>query len=436
MEEHLENQTVSTSIIEEDCVTLYETARSLFENNKTPSEARHLFQKVIDLYPSTHEAQYAADFIKKIDHKQDKDDFKLQQDMKLEFKGTAKEYFRIWVVNLCLTLLTFGIFSAWAKVRKKRYFYSHLTLDETPFQYLGQPIPILKGRIIASILFLLYYTSTNVFTALFPYVLGAGLLIAPWVIVQSVSFNARYSAFRNMTFRFNGTYADSFKVLSAWGLIPAMVIGNIFAWWGKYWMAGIVYGLFGIIFPWWLNRLKKFIVTYTSYGGCPGQFGATGGDFFRVYFMSGVIIMGFAMVTGLMFAITGIVAGESLTAKIPYATIIGILPIYAGYVLAFAYVNANITNAVWNKIQLGPLRFRCTLKGPTLAKIYLTNALAIIASAGLLIPWAVIRTFKYRTDQTQVKQSNNITEFQGQEADKVSAAGAEVSEFFDLDLAI
>src|SRR6266849_2239601 len=74
-----------------------------------------------------------------------------------EFRGCARDYFRIWAVNLCLTLLTAGIFSAWAKVRKKRYFYSNVTLDGTPFQYLGRPVPILKGRVIAVILFSVYY---------------------------------------------------------------------------------------------------------------------------------------------------------------------------------------------------------------------------------------------------------------------------------------
>ena len=42
--------------------------------------------------------------------------------LSLVFKGTTRDYFRLWIVNLCLTLFTLGIFSAWAKVRKKRYF--------------------------------------------------------------------------------------------------------------------------------------------------------------------------------------------------------------------------------------------------------------------------------------------------------------------------
>lgn len=40
-----------------------------------------------------------------------------------EFTGDGAEYFRIWVINLLLTLATLGIYSAWAKVRKARYFW-------------------------------------------------------------------------------------------------------------------------------------------------------------------------------------------------------------------------------------------------------------------------------------------------------------------------
>lgn len=41
------------------------------------------------------------------------------------FTGNGREYFRIWIVNTLLTILTLGIYSAWAKVRKKRYIYGN-----------------------------------------------------------------------------------------------------------------------------------------------------------------------------------------------------------------------------------------------------------------------------------------------------------------------
>ena len=74
----------------------------------------------------------------------------------LTFTGTGAEYFRIWIVNLALTLITLGVFSAWAKVRRLQYFYRHTRLAGAGFDYHGNPIAILKGRIVGLVLFGLY----------------------------------------------------------------------------------------------------------------------------------------------------------------------------------------------------------------------------------------------------------------------------------------
>lgn len=319
------------------------------------------------------------------------------QELSLEFHGSAREYFRIWIVNLCLTLLTLGIFSAWAKVRKKRYSYSHTTLGGTPFQYLGQPIPILKGRLIAAIGFLVYYISSHFITSLLPWVLGSALIVAPWVIVRSTAFNARYSAFRNMTFHFEGGYLDVLKVLYVWGIIPIFVIGMMFNWQGKRVVLGIASLVFAFSFPWWIRRLKRFIIEHTFYGGEKGAFFATGGQFFKIYFISGLIMLGLTIPLVMLMAFLFI-----STKKMWFLTYLSPIIVYAGYVLAFAYIRARSGNLVWNNTRLGPLRFQCTLRCRDLATLYVTNALGIVSSLGLLIPWAVIRTWKYRADKMRV----------------------------------
>jgi uncharacterized membrane protein YjgN (DUF898 family) len=112
------------------------------------------------------------------------------------------------------------------------------------------------------------------------------------------------------------------------------------------------------------------------------------------------------------------------------------LPGYVGYVVAFAYIQANTTNIVWNGMRIGSVSFECTLKAGGMAKLYLTNALGIIASAGMLIPWAVVRTYRYRAEHTRVFRSSDLAEFKGSPGETVKAAGAELSEIFDMDLAI
>src|SRR5437867_5664384 len=67
----------------------------------------------------------------------------------VEFTASASEYFRIWIVNLGLTIVTLGIYSAWAKVRKRRYLYCHTLIGGEGFEYRAKPWPILKGRLIA-----------------------------------------------------------------------------------------------------------------------------------------------------------------------------------------------------------------------------------------------------------------------------------------------
>ena len=42
--------------------------------------------------------------------------------IQFEFTGDAKEFFRIWIVNLALSIVTLGIYSAWAKVRTQPLF--------------------------------------------------------------------------------------------------------------------------------------------------------------------------------------------------------------------------------------------------------------------------------------------------------------------------
>ena len=79
------------------------------------------------------------------------------------FAATAAEYFRIWIVNLLLTIVTLGIYSAWAKVRRLRYFYGNTFVDGQSFEYHGQPLAILKGRLIVVAGYVVFLISSKMF---------------------------------------------------------------------------------------------------------------------------------------------------------------------------------------------------------------------------------------------------------------------------------
>lgn len=352
----------------------------------------------------------------------------------IEFRGSAKEYFRIWAVNLCLTLLTLGIFSAWAKVRKKRYFYSQTLLDNSPFQYLGQPLPILKGRLVAVALFLLWYLSSYFFVTLMPAVIILAFILAPWVLVRSAAFNARYSAFRNMRFNFNGTYWDAVGTLYVWGLIPLILVGGFIMWlWQKPYLLIIAGFVFAFYAPFWIARVKRFLVGHTRFGGARGELKITGGDFYFIYLKTIPLGIAVAIITG--GASFAIMKSMHLGPGNVIA-LLATLPSYLGYVIVYSYIQARTGNLIWNNTRLGALRFQSKLGARRLAGLYTSNGVAIVLSLGLLIPWAVVRSFHYRAQCLRGQMQGEWSDFSGSEASAVGAAGAEVSEIFDLDFSL
>jgi uncharacterized membrane protein YjgN (DUF898 family) len=120
-----------------------------------------------------------------------------------EFRGDGTEYFKIWIVNIFLTLITLGIYSAWATVRNNRYFYGNTFVDGTSFSYLAKPLQILKGRIIAVVVFALFVGLAGAFPlagAILYLILG---FAAPYIYNQSLAFKMRNTSYKNIQFRFN-----------------------------------------------------------------------------------------------------------------------------------------------------------------------------------------------------------------------------------------
>ncbi|HKX64561.1 MAG TPA: DUF898 family protein, partial [Rhizomicrobium sp.] len=103
----------------------------------------------------------------------------------MRFEGSGGEYFKIWIVNLALSIVTLGIFSAWAKVRSKRYFYGNTYIGEHSFDYHANPLRILLGRLVALCL-LLGYTATIHFMPAATFVWYLVFAVAgPWLINAS-----------------------------------------------------------------------------------------------------------------------------------------------------------------------------------------------------------------------------------------------------------
>jgi uncharacterized membrane protein YjgN (DUF898 family) len=325
----------------------------------------------------------------------------------VEFTADAGEYFRIWIVNLALTIVTLGIYSAWAKVRKRRYFYGHTRIDGESFEYRANPVAILKGRLIAVAAIAVFY-GAGYFAPLYQWLLWIPLLIGgPWLLVRSLAFNAYNTAYRNVRFRFEGTYKACLKVILVYG-----------------WLV-----LFGILYPYFKHRLIRFVAENHRYGTTRFEIA----DFKKPFIGAYANAFGLGIVLAVVVFGLGIVMVQG---KAPYLFFGMAVLFYAGLFLLFAYIRARTTNAIWNAVRIGPLSFESALRARDLIWLYFSNLLAIAFTLGLATPWAAVRAMRYRASKTTAIASGPLDGFAQAEAQQVSVAGEEVAELFDIDIAL
>ena len=337
---------------------------------------------------------------------------------RFEFTGDAREYFRIWVVNLALSIVTLGIFSAWAKVRSERYFYGNTRVDGEPFEYLAKPWPILKGRIIAVVLFGSYVLAGHFGWKLQLAAAGVIALLSPWLIVRGAAFRARYSAWRGINFRFMPDYVEAY--------IRYLLLG-----------IPVIFSL-GLLYPYMKAKQKAFLVEHHRYGGTWFKFRATPSQFYPPYLIAwGVVVaIMFVLSFALGMVAVGMAAGGDRSPPRDWLLYAYIVPLYGSYFVVWAFLAAALGNLVYNHIDLGAHRFRSTLKGWQLLKIYALNTLAILATAGFMIPWAKIRLARYRAESLVLLAAGDLADFRAESRADVDATAAEMDGLFDIDIGL
>ena len=359
-----------------------------------------------------------------------------------EFKGNAKEYFRIWIVNIALTILTFGIYSAWAKVRTNRYMYANTYLNGSNFEYNADPVRILIGRIIVVSIYILFIVFAQ---HLMMFEVAAGIAIVaflamPWLVRQAVSFKLRNTSYRHVPFRYVGKIRDFYAFFLLHGLL------NIFT-------------LF-LAFPFSYVRFKELILRHSHYGQGEFNFKGKVQSVYEIYFsiIGWIMLIAIAvtMVVAFLSGIalessgmgieevlsSGMVTGEDVSvddATTPMATgVASLLMILIYLPLIFGekgLSDAYFSNYVRNHTTLEGAPFRGDINVFKLAWISISNVFVILFSLGLLYPWSKIRYLKYKLEHTSFA-CHDYEQFESFGYEKGSTVGEEMMDFFDIDIGL
>ncbi|MEO0424785.1 MAG: YjgN family protein [Pseudomonadota bacterium] len=338
------------------------------------------------------------------------------------FSGTTGEYFGIWIVNLLLTVVTFGIYSAWAKVRTRRYFYRHTSFAGERFDYHARPTAILIGRLIGAALGGVYLATAWLAPGFELIPLALIFLATPWLLLKGARFNARNSSYRNVRFSFHGGgLGEAYLAFVGWPILGALSLG--------------------LAMPYSFHRQARWKLDNHRFGSLPFRFDTRSGPYFGMYWMMigltvlGIIGMMVMMAVSMMFVSESLPAqGEEPSAAFALALAPAYVVLLLGYTLAGAYFMARSMKLGLGTTTLDGHPFSVRVRARDVMWLYVSNTLVILITLGLALPWAKVRAARYQLERIALDiDEASIQRVVAERSAQTSAIGQEVGEAFDVE---
>lgn len=325
------------------------------------------------------------------------------------FTATGGEYFRIWVVNILLTILTLGIYSAWAKVRSNQYFYANTRLAGGGFEYHAKPGAILKGRIVVAVLLGGYKLALETAPAAAGVIFLLLMAVMPWMLWKSLQFALYNSSYRGIRFAFHGSAKGAYFHYLVLPLLGVLTLG--------------------LLYPFAHQRIKRFQHTQSRYGNMPFGFDAPVYGFYKIYLgLFGMLLLAVVVSTAVIMS-----AVARQTAEMAIWLPVTVYP----YTLVVMFVAMMaLQNLIWNHTFLGQHRFRSTMTLKGLASLYVTNTLGIIFTLGLFIPFAKVRALNYRLACTSLIVQGSLDDIAAGQRAEIGAIGDSAADLGGFDLAL
>jgi len=370
----------------------------------------------------------------------------------IRFTASGSEYFRIWIVNLLLTLVTLSAYYPFARARKLRYFHANTLVDEQPLGFHGDPWKMLRGHLLV-VLFLVCYGGAG---RISPVAGGVAALIFaalwPALWVASLRFRLGNTSWRGLRLHFSGSLPGAYLAFAPF--VPAVLVILGSALMGEHpdpetaKTVGIAMGLALLLMlaliPLGLARLKRYQHGHFNLGSERTQLSARTRSFYAFYLRSfGLTLLTMVMVVAsvagvaLLVGAVALASGaskETLMALLPIAVLLSYLPFF--FVLQ-PYAVSRLQNLVWNHTASQHVGFESRLRASSLAWRMLKNFFFMVITLGLYRPFAVVHTTRLRLESTQVLVQGDVNQWlDTRAAAQAEAAGDAAGDVLGIDIGL
>ena len=373
----------------------------------------------------------------------------------VEFTGTGGEYFRIWIVNLLLIMVTFGIYYPWAKVRKLKYFYNNTHIDGHALEFHGEAKKMLRGSLIVGVFFMIYSVAVDFSAVAGAIAILAFLALAPVLFRASMRFRLANTSWRGMRMRF-----VSIDLKEAyWCITPALALlllpGMILAFLGTdeprskgapaiAWIDAVPFGLYALLvviaIPYFFWRLKRYQHNHYAWGPLKMEYRSEVGATYKVFGMTALLTVGIVAVFLALFfvllpsGIGSIRSGNfgAILALIVPMTIIFFVVIN---ILPRAYFSVGMQNLLWSRTGNRHLRFKSDLLAGKYIGLQFTNYFLIMITFGLYWPFAVVNTTRMQLEAISLKTRISLDKLaDSARARESDATGDMAADIFGFDV--
>lgn len=384
-----------------------------------------------------------------------------------EFTGSGGEFFRVWIVNVLLTIVTFGFYTPFARRRTAQYFYGHTLIADSPLEFTVQQ----KRMVIGFVILVLLYgtmrvaadTGQDTVVAIF---MLAGAALAPYFWASAMRFRLNATRWRGVRLQFAASWGEVYRAswpvfaiagiwiaytYAAGGLLPDIPedapppVDFDVPWVPLLGMAAVAAVASFLCIVKLEFNYKSLLVARARIGGQPGRWKPVYGDFLRIWLATlGVFVLTLVVIG----VLAGIAIGGSaaLFATQKKAGLLFVLLMFALGVAAIfvmilasaparAYREARMFRLVWNNVGVSHVaRFKCRLRVRRYVLLRVKNIFLTLFTLGFYRPFALVSEYRMKTESVTVHVKGGLEQLAGQLAREEQGLGDAIADAVGLDL--
>jgi uncharacterized membrane protein YjgN (DUF898 family) len=390
----------------------------------------------------------------------------------LEFSGSGGEFFRVWIVNLLLNILTLGFYTPFARRRTAQYFYGHTLVATSPLEFTAQQRKMVFGFLLLVAIYIAFKvaaetgqeTTTSV-------LLLAGAALAPYFWASAMRFRLSATRWRGVRLQFTASWGEVYRaswpvfaialtwiaVLAAFAVLapeapePATPAARLALPWLSVpplaWLlvAGALVATFLCVVRLEFNY-KSLLVSKARIGAQSGRWKPVYRNFVRIWLATlGVFVAGVLVFIMLVAALVGgSIAAFAGGAK-PMGPGMVLVIVAAGFAFLFgmllasaparAYRQARMFQLIWNNVGVSSIaRFKCNLGTGRFVLLRLKNMFLTLLTLGFYRPFAMVSEYRMKTQSVTLHVKGGLDQLAGQLARQQDGIGDAIADAVGLDL--